>query len=110
MSAGTVTTDQREESNLATSPTYQQDPRSASRLFRGEAAVIAPEDGEITILNAVATEIWKLCERSPASLDEIAAALAERYDAPMETIRADVLELADDLVEIGALLRFEGEE
>lgn len=82
---------------------YRQDPRVASRVFRGEAAIIPPRDRRVTILNEVATEIWELCLQG-RSLDQLCVALSDRYDASVDTIRRDTQELLDKLVAIGALI------
>ena len=84
---------------------YRQDPRSAARVLRGEAAIIAPQDGQLNILNTVATEIWGLCVDQGRSLDGLVEELAAKYKAPVSTIREDTLELLEELVGIGALIR-----
>lgn len=49
-------------------------------------------------LNAVGVEIWNLLPPSCASLDEVCAALADRYpEVPKEVLRADVAELLEAL-------------
>lgn len=87
---------------------YRQSPRAASRLFRGEAAVITPEDRQINILNSTATEIWELCRDEPLTLDQICVEMGVRYSAEPERIRDDVEELIAELLEIGALEGVEG--
>ena len=82
---------------------YRQSLRAASRIFRGEAAIITPEDRRINILNPTATEIWELCSAEARSSEQICAVMTERYSADAETIRTDVDELLGELVEMGAL-------
>ncbi len=84
---------------------YRQDPRSATRILRGEAAIIPPQDGRLNILNKVATEIWSLCDADGRSLDSLVGELSRRYEAPLTTIRDDTLELLEELVSVGALIR-----
>ncbi len=84
---------------------YRQDPRSATRILRGEAAIIPPRDGRLNILNTVATEIWSLCDAEGRSLDSLVDELSQRYEAPLATIRDDTLELLEQLVSVGALIR-----
>lgn len=83
---------------------YRQDQRSAARILRGEAAIIPPQDGRVSVLNEVATAIWELCADKGRSLDELISELLERYDASEDIIRSDTLELLEHLVEIGALV------
>jgi len=62
--------------------------------------VLAPE----TVLtpDETAVEVLRLVDGS-RSVAEIAAALAEAFDAPVEEIRADVAELVADLARHGYL-------
>jgi hypothetical protein len=50
----------------------------------------------------VGARIWELCDGS-VSVDEIAERVAEEYDAPLETIRADTRELVEELEAEGLL-------
>jgi len=84
--------------------TYRQDPRTAARVFRGEAAIIDPKDRRVNILNSIASDIWRLCEGDGRSLDEICEALEARYDAPEETIRAETQAFLSELISLGALI------
>ncbi len=84
---------------------YRQDPRTAARVFRGEAAIIVPQDRRVNLLNPVATEIWGLCDGDGASLDQICDALAKRYDAPADTIRAETKGFLEELLALGAVFQ-----
>lgn len=83
---------------------YRQDQRSAARILRGEAAIIPPQDGRVSVLNEVATVIWELCADQGRSLDDLVSELQSRFDASEDTIRSDTLELLEQLIEIGALV------
>ena len=86
---------------------YQQNHRVASRNFRGEAAIITPEDRRINILNPVATEIWELCRDTPQSIEDLCAAMGRRYTGAPAAIRADIIQFVETLVELGALVAVE---
>jgi hypothetical protein len=86
---------------------YQQSHRVASRNFRGEAAIITPEDRRINILNPVATEIWELCRDRPKSIEDLCVAMSGRYTAEPEVIRADIIQFVETLIELGALVSVE---
>ena len=88
---------------------YRQNPRCASRIFQGEAAVITPGNQRISILNPIATEVWELCENQPRTSEEICTTMRERYETSEETIETDVQELLDHLVELDALKPFDGD-
>jgi hypothetical protein len=84
---------------------YRQDPRTAARIFRGEAAIIVPSDRRVNLLSSVATEIWGLCDGDGASLDQICEVLEARYDASPEVIRAETEGFLGELLALGALVR-----
>jgi hypothetical protein len=65
----------------------------------GDTVVLLhPDSGEYYTLDEVGARVWELCDgtRSTAELVEV---LCREYDAPAETIRADVLELLAELVD-----------
>lgn len=55
-----------------------------------DAAVLLDADGAVARgLNPTAAYVWELLA-APLSLDELAAAVASRYQQPIERVRADV--------------------
>lgn len=86
---------------------YRQDPKSATREFRGEAAIIPPNDARVSILDGIATQIWAMCDGPGRSLDSIVDTLETEYDAPRETILEDTQDLLAQLIDLGALLTSE---
>jgi hypothetical protein len=80
----------------------------ASRESEGELVVVIPRRGRYLVLNGTGAEVFRLMDGQRA-LDEIAAALSERYGVPLERVRADVLSLAERLLGRGAVRR-QGEE
>lgn len=60
--------------------------------------LLDPASGEYFTLDDVGGRIWELCDGTK-SVDDIAAVLASEYDAPVEEIRADALELLNELRE-----------
>jgi hypothetical protein len=87
---------------------YQQDPRTATRVIRGEAVIITNHDQRIHVLDAVATEIWQLCSDEPVTAEVLCDRLLERYEGQPDAIRSDVETLLEQLVGMGALQRIEG--
>ena len=81
-------------------------PRFASgvRLHYDKArerwVVMAPE--RMFVLDETALEVLRLVDGA-RSLDDIAQALAQRFDAPRDVIAADVRTMLDDLAARGAL-------
>lgn len=55
------------------------------------------DSGEYFALNEVGSRVWELCDGMRTSAD-IVTLICQEYDAPVETIKADVLGLITDLV------------
>lgn len=53
-------------------------------------------EGEYYALSDVGDRIWELCD-GERSLAQIASILGDEYDAPQETLEADLIELINDL-------------
>jgi hypothetical protein len=60
--------------------------------------LLTPDSGEYFTLNEVGARIWELADGS-RSVAEIASALADEYDAPLDDIRTDALEVLSELAE-----------
>jgi hypothetical protein len=61
-----------------------------------EVLLLDVESGCYYALNEIGGRIWALCDGA-STVTEIVAALCEEYDAPLEMIRADAVELLEDL-------------
>jgi pyrroloquinoline quinone biosynthesis protein D len=66
--------------------------------MRGQTVLLAPE--RVLVPDATALEVLQHLN-GVRSVAQISNALAAEYDAPAETIQADVLELLSDLAENG---------
>jgi hypothetical protein len=53
-------------------------PRTASRVFSGEAVVISPAENSVRLLNPVGTRIWELADGA-RTVDEIADQLTREF-------------------------------
>ncbi len=62
----------------------------------------------IYTLNEVGSRVWTLLE-APTSPDQIAKALCQEYDAPLDQVTSDLAELLDELKASG-LVRFTGQQ
>ncbi|MBN4016300.1 pyrroloquinoline quinone biosynthesis peptide chaperone PqqD [Rhodospirillaceae bacterium AH-315-P19] len=67
---------------------------------RAQWVVLSPE--RLLIPDAIAVEVLQLCD-GKTSIAAMITTLAERYQTPHETIKADVLELLQDLTDQGIL-------
>ena len=65
----------------------------------GETVILlTPDSGEYFTLNEVGGRIWELSDGS-RSVAEIAGVLADEYEAPVDEIRTDALEVLGELAE-----------
>jgi hypothetical protein len=59
--------------------------------------LLNPKSGEYYTLEAVGTRVWELCD-GKRTISEMAAIIAQEYDASQDVIESDVLELVEDLI------------
>jgi 4-diphosphocytidyl-2C-methyl-D-erythritol kinase len=78
-------------------------PQVASRESQGELVVVLPEKGKFIVLNGTGAEVFQLMD-GQRTLEEIATAVSEQYEAPLEQVQADVLTLAKKLLDRGVVL------
>ena len=60
--------------------------------------LLTPDTGEYFTLNEVGGRIWQLSDGT-RTVAEIAGLVGEEYEAPLEEIRADSLEILSELAE-----------
>lgn len=65
-----------------------------------DVVILSLKDGVYYELNAVGARIWALLEQ-PRSLQEVAGTVLSEFDVEAEQCEADVLTLAESLVERG---------
>lgn len=77
-------------------------PGVVSRESDGELVVVLPEQGKFVVLNGTGADVFQSVD-GQRSLAEIAVALSERYDVPLEQTQTDVLAFAQKLLDRGAV-------
>lgn len=68
----------------------------AWREIEGDIVIISPEDSSVHELNETAGAFWRQAD-GKRDLGEIVRNLAAAYDAPMETVLADIEDLMAEL-------------
>ena len=63
---------------------------------RGQTVLLRLDDGSYYALDEVGALIWELCD-GERSLAEVVDELCSQFDAPEDTVAADVLEFVNDL-------------
>ena len=74
-----------------------------TRETEGELVVVLPEKGKFVVLNATGAEMMQLAD-GERTLAEIAAEIADRFDADLSRVQTDVLNFAKDLTSRGVLI------
>jgi Coenzyme PQQ synthesis protein D (PqqD) len=62
----------------------------------GTAVLLSLDDGQYYALDDVGYKVWSLCDGAH-TVSDIASIISREYDAALETIEADVIELLEDL-------------
>jgi len=75
-------------------------PRVREKILKerasGTTILFDVEEGQYYALDEVGARVWELCDGS-RSVAEVITLLCQEYDAPVDTIEADVQELLGDL-------------
>ena len=77
-------------------------PRTASRVFSGEAVIISPADNVIRMLNPTGSRIWELADGT-RTVDEIVNVLVDEYDVDAARAQQTTLDLLGELDEKGLI-------
>ncbi len=77
-------------------------PRTAARVFSGEAVVISPAENMVRMFNPVGSRIWELAD-GQRTVEEIAQQLTAEYAVELPAARVEVGEFVDALVAKGLL-------
>ena len=67
-----------------------------------ETLVVDPKTREVHLLNATASRVWDLLAK-PQTLGELVGELGREFEAPEDTLRADVTALLGDLASKGLI-------
>lgn len=71
------------------------------RRYDDQVAVISLDANRVRLFNAVGSFLWERCDGS--TVDQMVAAVCERFAVDEATARADVQRFIDDLVARGLL-------
>lgn len=75
----------------------------------GEKVLFTPASGALHHLDRTAALVWD-CLLPPAPVEDVVADLAQAFDADQTQVEADVLDLLDQLLHDGALVRSDAVE
>lgn len=70
---------------------------------KGRTVLLCLDDGSYYATDEVGGLVWELCD-GERTLGEVAAAVGDEFDAPPETVMADVLEFVVELESEGLLV------
>jgi hypothetical protein len=81
-------------------PTHH--PRTAARVFSGEAVIITPAENKVRMLNTVGSRVWELADGT-RTVDEIAGVLAGEFDVDLAQAQESATQFIDELAAKGLL-------
>ncbi len=77
-------------------------PSVASRALDGEAVLVHPEQGKVTVLNGVGARVWELID-GQHTIAEMARVIADEYEVSLIKAETDTLAFCRDLAGRGLL-------
>jgi hypothetical protein len=89
-----------EKNSLDANTRFRRSAHATYQTVEGEAILIHMQTGTYYSLNDVGTAFWELLDGA-RTVGDCAAAIATEYDAPVDVITSDLLELAADLMKEG---------
>ena len=88
---------------IATDSRFRRRDRVLVQRAAGKHILLDLDDGQYYALDEVSGRIWELCDGTN-SVEAVVAVLCQDYDAPAETVTADVLAFVGELVDEKLLL------
>lgn len=86
--------------NITLDSTVIAAPRLTAVELDGETVIYDPDNGELHLLDRVATVVWSCLDGSD-TLGNICDVLAEAYGEQVERVRSDIKALIDNFAEKG---------
>ncbi|MHC4627085.1 MAG: PqqD family protein [Planctomycetota bacterium] len=71
---------------------------TASRVVDGEAVIVIPQKGVVTVLNETGSGIWQLLD-GRNSIEDITNIISSEFDVPREQAEKDTLGFIEELIE-----------
>jgi hypothetical protein len=69
---------------------------------KGDISLFDAERNQVVVLNATASDVWRLCD-GDQTLDEIVDLIASAYSVQTESVRGDVTDTVNRLIDEGFL-------
>jgi coenzyme PQQ biosynthesis protein PqqD len=88
---------------IATDSRFRRRDRVLVQRAAGKHVLLNLDDGQYYALDEVSGRIWELCD-GEHSVEAVVAALCQDFDAPAETVEADVVAFVGEMVEEKLLL------
>ncbi len=73
-------------------------PQVATQVMDGQAVIVLPDSGRVTVLNEVGTRVWELIDGAH-TVRQIAETLTREFDVSLATALQDTRDLIQRLVE-----------
>ena len=70
---------------------------TASRIIDGEAVIVIPQEGVVTVLNETGAGIWQLLD-GRNSVEDIINIISSEFDVSREEAEKDTLDFIEELI------------
>jgi len=70
---------------------------TASRMIDGEAVIVIPQEGVVTVLNETGAGIWQLLD-GRNSVEDIINIISSEFDVSREEAEKDTLDFIEELI------------
>ena len=71
---------------------------TASRMIDGEAVIVIPQKGVVTVLNETGAGIWQLLD-GRNTVEDIINIISSEFNVPREEAEKDTLDFIEELIE-----------
>jgi len=71
---------------------------TASRIIDGEAVIVTPQKGVVTVLNETGSGIWQLLD-GENTVEDIINTISSEFNVSREEARKDTLDFIEELIE-----------
>ena len=71
---------------------------TASRIIDGEAVIVIPQKGVVTVLNETGSGIWQLLD-GENTVEDIINTISSEFNVSREEARKDTLDFIEELIE-----------
>ncbi|MGB0647416.1 MAG: PqqD family protein [Bradymonadia bacterium] len=77
---------------------YSPSIKISARIVDGQLIILRPGNDELLRFNAVASYVWSVIEKEPASLEALVKMIVEEFEVEADTARADLEAFLSEMI------------